>query len=211
MLFGFDVIVPLRGVDRGRLLVVDVNYFPSFKEVADFPSRLNALLARQTLARCPPFNLPAFSETFADVPNGFSQTLEVRASLSEVLESLHPRHHPQLRLKTPCPEGRWSFCEDIELEGLLRLSLSTQTEALVSYEGQGASVVVRYDVRASCMHLLLERRITAGRDHHHCIVADEARVLVSGWTRLLGPLVVRQARAVCERQLQLIKDRAEDI
>jgi inositol-1,3,4-trisphosphate 5/6-kinase/inositol-tetrakisphosphate 1-kinase len=37
-LFGFDVIVPCDG-DGEEILVVDVNYFPSFKEVVDFPRR----------------------------------------------------------------------------------------------------------------------------------------------------------------------------
>lgn len=44
-LFGFDVILPLvqDDVDR-RPMVIDVNYFPSYKEVADFPSRLRKYL-----------------------------------------------------------------------------------------------------------------------------------------------------------------------
>ena len=39
-LFGFDVIVPVSGSDKGRAMVIDVNFFPSYKEVVDFPDRL---------------------------------------------------------------------------------------------------------------------------------------------------------------------------
>jgi hypothetical protein len=50
-LFGFDLIVA-RGT--GELLVVDVNYFPSFKEVEDFPARLRAFLrAKAAVAASP--------------------------------------------------------------------------------------------------------------------------------------------------------------
>jgi hypothetical protein len=41
-LFGFDVILPKEGMHRP--LVIDVNYFPSYKEVVDFPSRLRRFL-----------------------------------------------------------------------------------------------------------------------------------------------------------------------
>ena len=37
-LFGFDVIVPVE--DRSKIFIIDVNFFPSYKEVSDFPSKL---------------------------------------------------------------------------------------------------------------------------------------------------------------------------
>lgn len=43
-LFGFDVILPTTLPDD--LLVVDVNFFPSYKEVVDFPSRFRKHLRR---------------------------------------------------------------------------------------------------------------------------------------------------------------------
>ena len=59
-LFGFDVIVPDSelgvGVslpaaavaqDSTNIVIIDVNFFPSYKEVKDFPSRLNAFLRRK--------------------------------------------------------------------------------------------------------------------------------------------------------------------
>ncbi|EWM20582.1 hypothetical protein Naga_101460g1, partial [Nannochloropsis gaditana] len=63
-LFGFDVIVPTygegerEGDEGGReggweaeLVVVDVNFFPSFKEVEDFPARLRAFLRERAGGR----------------------------------------------------------------------------------------------------------------------------------------------------------------
>lgn len=47
-IFGFDVIVDKA---TGDLVVVDVNYFPSFKEIPDFPALLRAFLRRKALAR----------------------------------------------------------------------------------------------------------------------------------------------------------------
>jgi hypothetical protein len=66
-LFGFDVILPVSSLDAPRLavpphllgpspppselcpkpMVIDVNYFPSYKEVADFPSKLRWFLRRK--------------------------------------------------------------------------------------------------------------------------------------------------------------------
>lgn len=69
-LFGFDVIVPTRGrgaasfdpsltggsgsaaggIDKEeeeQLLVIDVNFFPSYKEVKDFPLRFRAFLRQR--------------------------------------------------------------------------------------------------------------------------------------------------------------------
>eukprot|EP00981_Chlorochromonas_danica_P010688 scaffold3341_cov165-Ochromonas_danica.AAC.3 len=44
-LFGFDVIVPCKEEDSlPRPVVIDVNYFPSYKEVGDFPSQLRRYL-----------------------------------------------------------------------------------------------------------------------------------------------------------------------
>jgi hypothetical protein len=46
-LFGFDVIVPTNTSDcGGDLLVIDVNFFPSYKDVPDFPTKLRAYLRR---------------------------------------------------------------------------------------------------------------------------------------------------------------------
>ena len=56
-LFGFDVIAPSDGCsggssggggggEEGALLVVDVNFFPSYKEVSDFPQRFVSYLHR---------------------------------------------------------------------------------------------------------------------------------------------------------------------
>ena len=57
-LYGFDVIVPLpASVEEGGvpppLLVIDVNFFPSYKNVPDFPSKLRAYLRRA--AQLPPW------------------------------------------------------------------------------------------------------------------------------------------------------------
>lgn len=46
-IFGFDVIVDKA---TGDLVVVDVNYFPSFKEMTDFPARLRGFLRRKAAA-----------------------------------------------------------------------------------------------------------------------------------------------------------------
>ena len=46
-LFGFDVIIPTEHPDQ--LLVVDVNFFPSYKEVPDFPQRFVDYLRRKGL------------------------------------------------------------------------------------------------------------------------------------------------------------------
>ena len=43
-LFGFDILV-----SDNRLLVVDVNYFPSFKEVSNFPSLLAKFLVQRAV------------------------------------------------------------------------------------------------------------------------------------------------------------------
>jgi inositol-1,3,4-trisphosphate 5/6-kinase/inositol-tetrakisphosphate 1-kinase len=45
-LFGFDI---LRSSDDGEWLVVDVNYFPSYKEVPNFPSLLARYLTQRVL------------------------------------------------------------------------------------------------------------------------------------------------------------------
>jgi inositol-1,3,4-trisphosphate 5/6-kinase / inositol-tetrakisphosphate 1-kinase len=50
-LFGFDAIVPADGEDSSVILVIDVNYFPSYKEVPDFPSRLKKYLWRLAFQR----------------------------------------------------------------------------------------------------------------------------------------------------------------
>ena len=54
-LFGFDVIVPAVSNPDGSqdILVIDVNFFPSYKEVGDFPQRLCALLRQK--AGLPPW------------------------------------------------------------------------------------------------------------------------------------------------------------
>jgi hypothetical protein len=69
-LFGFDVIVPLKPNaspspdttmafhdsnldEHSRFVVIDVNFFPSYKEVKDFPSRLRSFLREK--AGFPPF------------------------------------------------------------------------------------------------------------------------------------------------------------
>lgn len=44
-LFGFDVLLIPSSV-HNEIVVVDVNYFPSYKEVVDFPQRLRSLLRR---------------------------------------------------------------------------------------------------------------------------------------------------------------------
>lgn len=57
-LFGFDVIIPTNYVEsfvsehvlykkQGDMVVIDVNFFPSYKEVEDFPSRLRQYLRRR--------------------------------------------------------------------------------------------------------------------------------------------------------------------
>lgn len=51
-LFGFDVIIPVASeppltVLQQQLVVVDVNYFPSYKEMVDFPLRLRSFLRRK--------------------------------------------------------------------------------------------------------------------------------------------------------------------
>ena len=64
-LYGFDVIVPL---DRpADILVVDVNYFPSYKNVPDFPAKLRAHLRHA--ARLPAWQQPtAMAPTSTAVP-----------------------------------------------------------------------------------------------------------------------------------------------
>jgi hypothetical protein len=57
-LFGFDAIVPRQGRCGGSgsgdgasgVTVIDVNYFPSYKEVRDFPARLRRFLASRSAA-----------------------------------------------------------------------------------------------------------------------------------------------------------------
>ena len=58
-LFGFDVIIPnigtgAQGSGSDDYVVIDVNFFPSYKEVEDFPSRLRKYLRRRV-------GLPALS------------------------------------------------------------------------------------------------------------------------------------------------------
>jgi glutathione synthase/RimK-type ligase-like ATP-grasp enzyme len=58
-LFGFDVIIPTENTaqdshvketgfvtcgEDDELVVIDVNFFPSYKEVSDFPTKLRAFL-----------------------------------------------------------------------------------------------------------------------------------------------------------------------
>ena len=41
-LFGFDVILPINNnncINTNNITVIDVNFFPSYKEVRDFPFR----------------------------------------------------------------------------------------------------------------------------------------------------------------------------
>jgi len=42
-IFGFDVIIP-ESSETSEIYVVDINYFPSFKEVENFPEKLNKFL-----------------------------------------------------------------------------------------------------------------------------------------------------------------------
>lgn len=46
-LFGFDVLVLPQSFGGNRVVVVDVNYFPSYKEIGDFPQKLRAFLRRK--------------------------------------------------------------------------------------------------------------------------------------------------------------------
>jgi inositol-1,3,4-trisphosphate 5/6-kinase/inositol-tetrakisphosphate 1-kinase len=56
-LFGFDVIVPCNKGDNSEdMLIIDVNYFPSYKEVSDFPTKLRSYLRRR--AGMEEFQLP---------------------------------------------------------------------------------------------------------------------------------------------------------
>ena len=51
-LFGFDIIIaspPSDGSDRKEMLVIDVNYFPSYKEVPNFPALLAQYLTNRVL------------------------------------------------------------------------------------------------------------------------------------------------------------------
>jgi hypothetical protein len=51
-LFGFDVLVSPKshgeatGTTAQQVIIVDVNYFPSYKEVTDFPRRLRQYLKK---------------------------------------------------------------------------------------------------------------------------------------------------------------------
>lgn len=52
-LFGFDVIIPkpspsTTSIPPSTLLIIDVNYFPSYKEVGDFPTRLRSFLKKRS-------------------------------------------------------------------------------------------------------------------------------------------------------------------
>ena len=47
-LFGFDVILPVG--DDNKILIIDVNFFPSYKEVSDFPSKLRRHFRRKANA-----------------------------------------------------------------------------------------------------------------------------------------------------------------
>lgn len=42
-----DIVTQSKAVDESKLVVIDVNYFPSFKEVEDFPERLRAFFRRK--------------------------------------------------------------------------------------------------------------------------------------------------------------------
>jgi hypothetical protein len=54
-LFGFDVIIPIAYNNNDRvdyeseLVVIDVNFFPSYKEIPDFPHRLRSFLRQSAL------------------------------------------------------------------------------------------------------------------------------------------------------------------
>jgi len=48
-LFGFDMLVTIRG-GKMKLLVVDINYFPSYKEVSNFPFMLAQYLKNRAMA-----------------------------------------------------------------------------------------------------------------------------------------------------------------
>lgn len=57
-LFGFDVLIPTHPQfpsmdsstvpDEDQFLIIDVNFFPSYKEVHDFPSRLRKMLRNKS-------------------------------------------------------------------------------------------------------------------------------------------------------------------
>mmetsp|Transcript_26742 Transcript_26742/g.73740 ORF Transcript_26742/g.73740 Transcript_26742/m.73740 type:complete len:610 (-) Transcript_26742:46-1875(-) len=49
-IFGFDTLISSKSEEQ-RMLVVDVNYFPSYKEVPDFPSLLAKYLTSKAIAR----------------------------------------------------------------------------------------------------------------------------------------------------------------
>jgi hypothetical protein len=51
-LFGFDVLVLPQSFGGNRVVVVDVNYFPSYKEIGDFPQKLRAFLRRTAARAC---------------------------------------------------------------------------------------------------------------------------------------------------------------
>ena len=47
-LFGFDVILPVD--DEDKIFVIDVNFFPSYKEVSDFPSKLRNYFRKKAVS-----------------------------------------------------------------------------------------------------------------------------------------------------------------
>eukprot|EP00522_Entomoneis_paludosa_P008976 CAMPEP_0172454482 /NCGR_PEP_ID=MMETSP1065-20121228/11458_1 /TAXON_ID=265537 /ORGANISM="Amphiprora paludosa, Strain CCMP125" /LENGTH=629 /DNA_ID=CAMNT_0013206821 /DNA_START=336 /DNA_END=2225 /DNA_ORIENTATION=- len=50
-IFGFDILITSGDASEQSMLVVDVNYFPSYKEVPNFPALLAEYLTRKAIAR----------------------------------------------------------------------------------------------------------------------------------------------------------------
>ena len=148
-LFGFDVICPRES--PGGMLVVDVNYFPSYKEVTDFPRRLRSMLiARaQRSAERSSFDLEGFRRRFDSIEqgSGFVQELEIAADCTEVLWWLHPRRClslDALSTELECSgNDEWWLVKVKERRGVwgLPIRFVSTLEALVVHEGDQTRVL----------------------------------------------------------------------
>lgn len=198
--FGFDAIAP---GDAGPLVVVDVNFFPSYKEVADFPRRFMRMLARK--ARESPSLQPGEfdREQFARLdPIGGAQLrreAQLRADADSVLDMLHPSRAREWRLSVRAVEYRsadlrWSALVSDELcvLGLLSVPLEYSLEAQVLHGGGAASVLVAQE---GCEVRQLQRWTVLRRTGGGCAVVVETRVEVAGAMALLAGALLAQAGA----------------
>ena len=192
-LFGFDVICPCDA--GGGMLVVDVNYFPSYKEVIDFPRRLRRMLISRARSRSNSnrraINQEVFEKRFNSIGRscGFSQELEIAADSNEVLWWLHPRRRLNLDALSAEVEffgnHGWWFVEIKRRSGFcgLTLNLVSTLEAIVVHEEGQMKILSVERFPGGQRQYTVWRLRRRGSD---TLLSEDVRCETGGWTWMIG-------------------------